>query len=355
MLRPLSLAFTLLLCAACTTAPPPPAPDEIVTRLLGSHFHGVVLTRASRTGPVLVRTFGLARAEPAQATRADHLYQIGSVSKWISAVAVLRLVDQGKLQLDVPIGQYVPGLPSATGTTVTLRHLLSNTAGIPNGVQQAYKLDPGIATLPLDHRQASLRFASAPLAFVPGSGWDYSPTTWIVVAAVIEQAAGQPYERAITDLVLAPAGLRSTAVPGAPFRDMPGAALAYRNRLPWELAMTPHIPFVAASGTLYSTAADLAQLAYTVYDTDLLSPGAKAELWRIVVPAQEYALGGRVRQLSVGGRARTVAWQTGATGGFKTVLAYVPDSGQTVVILNNTDLSQGELARAAEALLGQLP
>lgn len=353
MFRPLGIVVSLLLCAGCATAPPPP--DALVAAHLGASFNGVVLTRASGTGPVLVRTYGLARAEPAQATRPDQLYQIGSVSKWVSSVAVLRLVDQGKLQLDVPIGRYLPELPAATGTTVTLRHLLSNTAGIPNGVQQSFKLDPTIADLPLDHRQAALRFASAAPAFAPGSAWDYSPTTWTVVAAVIEQATGQPYARAVAQLVLAPAGLQSTAVPLTPFREMPGAAHAYRNRLPREQHMTPHIAFVAASGTLYSTAADLAQLAYTVYETKLLSASAKAELSRIAVPAQEYALGGRVRQLTVNGRLRSVAWHTGATAGFKTVLAYVPGSGQTVVILNNTDLPQSDLARAAEALLSALP
>lgn len=355
MFRCIGIALSMLLCAGCATAPAPPLADAIVARHLGASFNGVILTRASGTSPASVRPYGMARAEPAQATRADHFYQIGSVSKWISAVAVMRLVDQGKLRLDVPVGQYLPELPAATGTTVTLRHLLSNTAGIPNGVQQAFKVDPGIAELSLDHRQASLRFASEAPVFAPGSAWSYSPTTWIVVAAVIEQATGLPYARAVEQLVLTPAQLHATAVPLTPFRDMPGAALAYRNRLPRELAMTPHIRFVAASGTLYSTAADLAQLAHTVYETSLLSAGAKAELSRIVVPEEEYALGGRVRQLSVNGRVRTVAWQTGATGGFKTLLAYVPGSGQTVVILNNTDLPQGDLARAAEALLSALP
>lgn len=68
--------------------------------------------------------------------------------------------------------------------------------------------------------------------------------------------------------------------------------------------MSPHIVFVAASGTVPSTAADLADRAHAVYETPLLSVAARTELSRVMVPAQQYALGGRVRQLELGGRAQ---------------------------------------------------
>ena len=115
--------------------------------------------------------------------------------------------------------------------------------------------------------------------------------------------------------------------------------------------MTPHITFIAASGTLYSTAADLARLAEAVYDTPLLTAASRIELSRVVVPNEHYALGGRVKMMDLGGRKRMVAWETGATGASKSVLAYVPSEGKTVVILNNTDMPQGELRAAAQALL----
>lgn len=327
--------------------------DAAVAQHLGSNFNGVVLVRGARQAP-LVRAYGIARAEPRQATMADTPYQIGSISKWITSVTVLRLVDQGKLALDVPIKAYLPEMPAHTAEVVTLRHLLSNRAGIPNGVMQAVKKDASIAELPLTHLQASLRFASAPPAFAPGSAWDYSPTTWVVVAAIVERVTGQDFGQVVNQLVLTPAAARATAVPLTPFRDKPGAALAYRNKQPWELAMPPHVRFVAASGTMYSTADDLARLAHTVYETPLLSPASLAELSRINVVEQNYALGGRVRSLTLGGAARRTAWETGATAGYKTLLAYVPGEGSTVVILNNTDLSQDLIGNAAEALMTSL-
>ena len=312
------------------------------------------MPRCGLTGESIVGAYGQANFEQARALTADSLFQIGSISKWVTAVAVLRLVDQGKLALDTPVGAYFPELPAQVRASVTLRHLLSNTAGIPNRMGQAYKQDKTIAALPLSHGHAALRFASEPLLFAPGSGWDYSPTTWIVVAAIIERVTGKPYSAVIDQLVLKPARARTMAVPRTPFKEVPGAALAYKSTTPRELNISPHVVFVEASGTIYGAVADLAQLAQlaqAVYDTPLLSAQSRQELQRITVSKQEYALGGRVKQLDLGGRLRTVAWETGATGGIKSVLAYVPGEGKTVVVLNNTDMAQSELAEGAIALL----
>lgn len=353
----LTVLFSAL-CGACTTPGMPKmnavSLDEQVKGALGPDFHGVVLVRDGKSGEALARAYGMARVAPDVPARTDTRYQIGSISKWITSVAVLRLVDQGKLALDAPVGRYLPELPPATGNSVTLRHLLSNTSGIPNGVMQEAKRNPAIADLALSHRQAVARFGSGALAFTPGSTWDYSPTNWTVVAAIIEQVTGTTYAQAVEQLVLTPAGARASAVPLIPIQQLPGVALAYRNKLPRELATSPHVTFVAASGTLYSTAEDLDRLARVVYETALLSPSARAELSRIAVPEQNYALGGRVKTMTLGGSKRTVAWETGATGGAKSLLAYVPGEHKTVVVLNNTDLPQADIGRAGEALMNWL-
>lgn len=366
---PARLSLALLfaaLCSACTTSHPPamtvhhPAParlsqvDALVRQHLGADFDGVVLLQRGQHDTLATRTYGRARAAPDQAAHALTRYQVGSISKWITSVAVLRLVDQGKLALDVPIGRYLSGMPEHSGERVTLRHLLSNSAGIPNGVMQAYRADKSIADLTLSHAAAARRFATGAPLFAPGSGWEYSPTTWVVVAAVMEQATGEPFAQLIERLVLQPAGAHDSGVPAAPFGTLPAAALAYKSAAMTELNVTPHIVYVAASGTVYSTAADLARLAHAVYETGMLSPASKRELSTIVVAGEQYALGGRVRQLALGGQTRSVAWETGASGGYRSVLAHVPGEQRTVVILNNTERPQGQMGAAAEALLGAM-
>ena len=357
------LSACLLPVVAGAIAPKAAAPGKgiaahdlavLVATHLGPDFNGVVLVRDGlRTTPV-TGAFGHANFEQARPLTDTSLFQIGSISKWVTALAVLRLVDQGKLALDTPVGAYFPALPADRSGIITLRHLLSNTSGIPNGMGQAFKHDKSIANLALSHAAASARFATGPLLFAPGSGWDYSPTGWIVIAAIIEQVTGKPYHAALDQLVLQPAATSTIAVPRTPFRDLPAAALAYKAGPARELNTSPHVVFVAASGTLYASAADLARLADAAYASTLLSGPSRRELSRVVVDKEDYALGGRSKQLALGGSVRTVAWLTGAIGGSKSLLAYVPGEGKTVVVLNNTDMPQSALADGALALLHRL-
>ncbi len=353
MRRTLLSLCVLPLFASLALAAEPPATDAIgaaVKQHLGPDFSGVVLVRSTAAAAPSIRTFGMANRDSKLPVQAQTPFQIGSISKWLSAVAVLRLVDQGKLALDVPVKTYVPELPPQAGL-ITLRQLLSNSAGLPNGLKQAFNQDKTVADLPLSHLDAARRFADGAPLFAPGSGWEYSPTTWIVVAAVVERVSGKAFSVALAELVLGPAGVKGTAVPTTPFKDLAGAAIAYRSATSDELNMSPHVVYVAASGTVHSTAADLASLAHAVYETPLLSASARAELSRVMVPTENYALGGRVLVKQLGGRARTVAWETGSTGGYKSLLAYVPGEGKTVVILNNTSMAQSALAAAGESLL----
>jgi D-alanyl-D-alanine carboxypeptidase len=351
MLRRQLLGLCLLPWFATPLMAAPPDPlEQAVTRHLGADFSGVVLTRGAAGATPVTRTYGLANADKNLATVAATPYQIGSITKWLTAVAVLRLVDQGKLALEAPVSTWLPQMPPHIGA-ITLRQLLSNSAGIPNGVMQAVKQDKSLGDLPLTHVDAALRFSTGPLLFAPGSGWEYSPTTWIVVAAVIEKVTGHTFGQALARLVLEPAGATASGVPVAPFKDLPGAAIGYKAAGSREVNMAPHIVFVAASGTVYSTAGDLLKLAQAVYETPLLSGAARAELSRIMVPEQNYALGGRVMNMVLGGRERRVAWETGAIAGYKSLLAHVPGESKTVVILNNTNMDQSALAAAGRALL----
>ena len=324
--------------------------EAAVTQHLGPDFSGVVLVRSATGATPLIRVYGMGNVEKNQRIVADTPFQIGSITKWLSAVTVLRLIDQGKLALDAPVKTYLPEMPAHIGA-ITLRQLLSNSAGIPNGVMQELKKDKTIADLRLSHLDAARRFASGTLLFAPGSSWEYSPTTWVLVAAIVEQASGKSFAHALDELVLRPAHAMNTAVPLQPFKEMPGAALAYKAGPSSELNMSPHVVYVAASGTVHSTAHDLLKLADAVYESPLLTAGARAELVRVTVPAQNYALGGRVLKMQLGGRERVLAWETGSTGGYKSVLAHVPGEGRTVVILNNTSMDQSALASAAEAML----
>ena len=193
----LAAALTAAALPVLAATPPADALDAAVRARLGADFNGVVLLRGDRTAPPLVRAYGMARFDE-QPNGTGTRYQIGSASKWIAAVTALRLVDQGKLSLDAPVGAYLAGMPAETAARVTLRHLLSNTSGIPNGVMDAFRKDKSVAALPLAPAEASVRFGSGPLAFAPGSKFDYSVNNTdmpqAALAAAGEALLGMTYE-----------------------------------------------------------------------------------------------------------------------------------------------------------------
>lgn len=320
---------------------------SIIDRHVPSDYSGVVAVRTALNAPLLTRATGLAARDPSMSNAAGTRFMIGSASKWISAVTVLRLVDLGKLDLDAPIARHLPELPPANGA-VTLRQLLSNRSGIPNGVSAALRKDPTIAKLDIGPVAGALRFGAEALTAAPGEKWDYSYTNWVLVAAVVERAYNKPFMDTVRELVLAPAHVHDTDF--APFAGEVSANMAVAYAKSGERKVSPALPMVAASGTLYSTAHDLVALADTVYFSKILSDRARKELSNVEVATEEYALGGRVKTISTSKGKRVLAWESGSSGGYKTLLAYDAQDGRAVVLLNNTDMQQSEQAAMALAL-----
>jgi CubicO group peptidase (beta-lactamase class C family) len=349
-LAPAALAVALSTLSGCaaianlTTAP-------LIERHLPKDYSGVVAVRKDARAPLVTRASGLALREEKQANTKDTRFLVGSMSKWITAVTVLRLVDMGKLDLDAPIARYLPELPAANGA-VTLRHLMSNRSGIPNGLADALRKDPAVGNLEIGPVEAAQRFGSGAPVSAPGEKWDYSFTNWVLVAAVVERATKKPFTETVEELVLAPSEVRDTSFAATGYEDEVGMAVAYTAG--GQRKTSPVPPMVAASGTLYSTARDLVAIADAVYSSKLLSDKARKELSTVVVAAEDYALGGKVKTIVTKKGARTLAWETGAIGGYKTLLAYDPKDGRAVVLLNNTDMPQPEQAKIATTLIQEL-
>lgn len=319
----------------------------LIERHAPKEYSGVIAVRKGAGSTLVMRAGGLALREQAQANTKDTRFMIGSATKWISAVTVLRLADMGKLDLDAPIARHLPELPPENGA-VTLRQLLTNRSGIPNGLQEALRKDPSVGELEIGPVEAALRFGAGALNARPGEKWEYSVTNWVLVAAVVERANRKTFTETVEELVLAPAKVRDTSFAETGYEDSVGMAVAYAGSGGRKTPPAP--PMVVASGTLYSTARDLVAIADTVYFTPLLSDKARKELMTVQVASEDYALGGRVRTIAAKHGSRTLAWESGATGGYKTLLAYDPGDGRAVVLLNNTDMPQADQASIAIAL-----
>jgi CubicO group peptidase (beta-lactamase class C family) len=158
---------------------------------------GLTLGLTDREGTLVVRTCGFAELESRRPVTADTLFEIGSIGKSFTAVAILQLVDEGRIDLNAPVERYLPWF--AVPAPVTIAHLLSHTAGIAAGVD---------ATPEAAFQVWSLR--DLPLRSAPGERFHYSNVGYKALGLVLEALEGRPYREVLRDRVLEPLGMSAT-------------------------------------------------------------------------------------------------------------------------------------------------
>ncbi len=314
-------------------------------------FSGIVLVGHGRQIDY-VEAFGAADLDSDRPITADTPFEAGSISKWIAAMVVMRLVDQGRLALDAPISTYLPDYRRDNGDKVTLRMLMSHASGVPNEVDEAIKRDPSTRTLSLDNVEAVRRFASGDLRFAPGSDWDYSHSNWLLVKAVVERVSGENYAALVDALLVAPLGLRHSGVFAGSSSEVPGMALGYRQQgSTYERLDKPTPDFMVLAGGFYCSADDLLVLMDALLSGRLLSAQATDTLMAVERPAQSYALGGRTKTLTFVGKPHPVAWEYGSNGAFRMLAWRTLDDGHTVIAMNNTGFDHLKLGDLGTAMM----
>jgi CubicO group peptidase (beta-lactamase class C family) len=304
------------------------------------NFAGVALI--ARGDQVLLnKGYGLASIEHDLAHTPQSRFQIASVSKPITATAVLKLVEAGRLELDAPISKVLPDYPR--GGEITIRQLLTHTAGIPD-VNQL----PVYADLQLKARTTGdivAAFKDRPLAFPPGSRNTYSNSHYALLAHIIEKVSGQTYGEFLQAQVLGPAGMASSGHRGDLSLILPHMCEGYVPVGRTGLARAPwlHWSVKTGNGSLYATAGDLHRFVRAYFGGRLLRPDTVREATTHVAPA----LGGLGWVIDEHLGRRRIQ-HAGRSPGYTAQLNYYPDEQLTVVVLSNVYASVP--GRAAEAL-----
>jgi CubicO group peptidase (beta-lactamase class C family) len=157
---------------------------------------------------------GLAQTGQSTQITSNTVFQLASVAKPITAIAVMQLVEAGRLSLSDTALQWLPGLP-VSWSAITVRHLLSHRSGVPD-----YIANVPVAQIPrlngLTNAGLLQRFAQdSRLDFPPGSSTAYSSSNYVLLAEIIARSAGQPYAEYLRTTIFEPLGMRSTFVAGA--------------------------------------------------------------------------------------------------------------------------------------------
>lgn len=307
---------------------------------------GGVFAYARRGKIEHVRCLGLADREAGIAMSPGTAFRWGSASKWITSVAVLRLAEQGRLSLAMPITAYLPQFRRETGDRVTLTHLLSNTSGLPDLLTRQLASEPSLRTSTMTPGEAAARFGGGDLAFAPGKGWDYAALNWVIVAAIVEKTTGRAFPNVVRDLVLSPLRMESAGFAQDGLGVLPSLAPAYGSAKPTTRKVSPAPAFIAATGNLAGTVRDAVRAAHGIFHGSLLNARSRRALAEIHWPEQEYALGGRIREID----GEPWGWETGKVGGYRTHIAHRLKSSETVVVFNNTDIEQSRLGEWVTAI-----
>ena len=184
----------------------------------------------------------------------DTPFVIGSLSKSLTALAILRLVDAGAIELDAPVTRYLPAFRTVSPdpTPITVRHALTQTSGLPGSA-----IDLSSPRSTIAEQVASLATVQ-PLS-APGIRYAYANANYVVLGAVIEAVTGRSYPAAMQELVFGPLGMAHTTADPDVARDL-GLGDAHRLWFGIPLAAKPLFrPDLAPAGFIASTAADLAR------------------------------------------------------------------------------------------------
>ncbi|MBT2480709.1 beta-lactamase family protein [Streptomyces sp. ISL-94] len=282
-----------------------------------------------------VKAFGVADKATGAPMRTDVYTRIGSETKTFTVTALLRLVDQGKIGLDDPIGTYITGVPN--GDRITLRELAGMRSGLFNyseddDFDQALESGPNRIYTPQQLLDYSFKH---PVQFAPDEKFEYSNTNLVLLGLVVEKVTGRPLHDVIRQEVWEPAGLRHTLFPtDASFPEPHAQGYTDQSSSGKIVDSTDWNPSWAwAAGAMISDLQDLRSWARTLATGTLLTPKTQAERLKTVtigIPGDGYGLGIFNVQGWLG--------HNGSLPGYEVLAVYLPQAQATMVLLLNTDV-----------------
>src|SRR5688572_30324223 len=318
--------------------------SALVTRLDSLAAQGVVENRASGTVAAVVRGndtlllkgYGKADVEWNVPMPADAMFEIGSITKQFTAVALLQLRDEGKLSLDDPITKWLPDFDTR-GNTLMLRRLLDHTSGIKGLTEM-----PEFGTLvtngrfPRDSAYALIK--RYPFEFPTGEAQIYNNSAFWLLGLVVEKASGMTYEDYVEKKLFEPLGMKRSMYCNSA-ENIERRAHGYQvlngqvRRAPTNVHTWPF-----SAGSLCSTAGDMITWLQALHGGKVLSAKSYAEF---IMPSKlndgtalRYSMG-----IAVGPDVRGLNYigHGGAIGGFTAEAGWYPDGKAAVVVLMNSN------------------
>lgn len=296
--------------------------------------------------------FGWADMDEETDITPDTVFDLASVSKHITAMAVMVLAERGDLSYDDPLTNFFPDFP-AYANDITVRHLLQHTGGLVDymTVWDATVEDEDSEWSEDDHPTSedilALLMAEEEPEFAAGKKFEYSNSGYMVLAQIVGQVAGKPFPQFVKEELFKPAGLRKALVYDESDPDIANRACSYEanNDDAYENADEHNLDRVYGDGAVNCTLNELILWNKALDEHKLVSEEAQQEAWTAGTlgdgEEHEYGFGWFVSETDDG---ELLVNHEGSWLGFRTAITKIPSQGLTVIALANfADAEPGEL------------
>jgi CubicO group peptidase (beta-lactamase class C family) len=334
--------------------------DYVGDRLDDLRMPGAALGIVKDGEVVHLQTFGNAD-DHGNAVTVETPFKIGSLSKSFTALAVMQLVEAGKIQLDAPVQRYLPEFRVAdleASKRITVRHLVNQVSGIPTsaGMDYMYRTDRADDALEREVAKSS----DVKLTYDPGARWQYSNRNYTTLGLIVKVASGQSYEEYIQEHVLGPLAMKQSFMHLDEAKSH-GLATGHQYWFGWPVpggglsenrAITPTGLITASIEDMSSWL--IVNLNHGVYNgTPVLSASGIDQLHAGVAPMTDkarYAMGWWETDIE----GAPIVTHNGDTGESHSTMVISPSTGWGVVLLMNGSNGQARLDIPAYGVMAQL-
>jgi D-alanyl-D-alanine carboxypeptidase len=303
------------------------------------HFGGVVLV-ARGDEPVFHRAYGLADHELGDSMGVDHIFRIGSLTKPVTAAAVLEAVERGLLTTEQRACRLLSICPDSW-RDVTVGQLLSHRSGIEDHFGDLQSVPVRETRAELDRVLATLDSAE-PVAFEPGTAYAYSNFNYVLLGVLLESTTGMPWDEVLRQWMFEPLGLPSMGYDDV-YEILPGRTRGYGKTESGELQNIDYDDHAAyAAGGLRSTSGDFFRWSRAFFTGAIVVDDLVTAA--LTPQGDSYGYGWQTREFF----GRRVHNHSGGIDGFSTHLAYYPDEDLTVLVFSNVE-QDSAILRACDA------
>lgn len=309
--------------------------DELITGSYQSIAPGCVVLISEKNKLVYEKGFGQANLELNVPMRPEMLFRIGSITKQYTAIAILQLMEQGRIFLQDSLQKFIKSFPGK-GHTITIENLLTHTSGIVDYQVLDFHI-PNAIRIDFPPKQIIDSLAVLPLGFIPGTQYSYSNSNYFILGYILEKVTGKAYHTYMKENVFTPLGLSES------FYDLPTEII--KNKVcgytkasdGYQNAGYLSMNHVFSAGALVASARDLFKWHQALYAFKVVK---KETLDKAVAPFRlsdgklsEYGYGWFIKEY----RGKKMIGHGGAIDGFRGMEVYIPEQDIFIVTLFNSD------------------